>query len=66
MNKPYWMSETTYQRIQDTGKVMNRVHSDGLAQHRCLIDEALAYFLLDVLTDEDFERVKLDFKKDFK
>ena len=66
MNKPDWMSEATHQRIEDTGKVMNRVHSDGLDQHRCLIDEALEYFLLDVLTDDDFERLKLDFKKDFK
>ena len=52
MNKPDWMSEATYQRIEDTGKVMNRVHSDGFDYHRCLIDEALEYFLLDVLTDE--------------
>lgn len=64
--KPEWMSEDTYQRIEDVKKIMNRVHSDGYDHHRGLVDEALECFMLDVLTDDDFARLKTYFKKDFK
>ena len=41
---------------------MEKVRRDGYEEHSGLIEEALEYFLLDVLSDTDFERVKKDFK----
>ena len=60
------MDAITQKRIYESDKIMSRIQSDGYDDHSGLIDEAVRYFLLDVLHDDDFERLKLDFKKDFK
>jgi hypothetical protein len=51
------MNEVTAKRIYDTERIMKIIAYDGLDEHTGLIEEALQYFLLDVLSDSDFERV---------
>jgi hypothetical protein len=45
-------------RIDETNLLMNKITREGLDEHYGLIYEALEYYLLDVLDDSDFERLK--------
>ena len=56
------MNEATKLKIEQADKILNKIKDDGLDAHFFLCWEALEYFLYDVLQDEDFERLKKEFK----
>jgi hypothetical protein len=56
------MNEATKLKIEQADKILNKIKDDGLDAHSGLCWEALEYFLYDVLQDEDFERLKKEFK----
>ena len=56
------MDEQTKLKIEQADKILNKIKDDGLDAHFFLCWEALEYFLYDVLQDEDFERLKKEFK----
>ena len=55
-------AEPWKQRVLEVQQILKKVHSDGYDKHSGLYEEALEYFLLDVLQDADFERLKKEFK----
>jgi len=56
------MNEATKLKIEQADKILMKIKDDGLDAHFFLCWEALEYFLYDVLQDEDFERLKKEFK----
>ena len=50
------------QRIEDTENIMRKIREEGYDEHSGLIEEAVEYYLLDVLEDTDFERLKRTMK----
>lgn len=56
------MDDKTRLKIEQADKILNKIKDDGLDAHSGLCWEALEYFLYDVLQDEDFERLKKEFK----
>lgn len=52
------MNEVLLKRINDAGLVMKKIHEEGYDAHKGLIDEALEFFLLDVLEDSEILRLK--------
>ncbi len=56
------MDDKTKLKIEQADKILNKIKDDGLDAHFFLCWEALEYFLYDVLQDEDFERLKKEFK----
>ncbi len=56
------MNEATKLKIEQADQILKKIKDDGLDAHFYLCWEALEYFLYDVLQDEDFERLKKEFK----
>jgi hypothetical protein len=56
------MDDKTKLKIEQADKILKKIKDDGLDAHFFLCWEALEYFLYDVLQDEDFERLKKEFK----
>ena len=50
------------QRITDVRKILEKIRNDGYDEHSGLYEEALEYFLYDVLEGSDWERLKKEFK----
>lgn len=62
MNPYEELQEAIKKRIKDADLILCKIQDEGLDEHKGLLFEALEYFLLDVLQDEDFERLKKDYK----
>lgn len=56
------ISADVKKRIEDANNIMRKIREEGYDEHIGLIEEAVEYFLLDVLQDEDFERLKRTMK----
>ncbi len=56
------MDDKTKLKIEQADQILKKIKDDGLDAHSGLCWEALEYFLYDVLQDEDFERLKKEFK----
>ncbi len=56
------IDEKTRLKLEQADKILAKIKDDGLDAHFFLCWEALEYFLYDVLHDEDFERLKKEFK----
>lgn len=56
------ISADVKKRIEDANNIMRKIREEGYDEHSGLIEEAVEYFLLDVLQDEDFERLKRTMK----
>lgn len=56
------MDDKTKLKIEQADQILKKIKDDGLDAHFFLCWEALEYFLYDVLQDEDFERLKKEFK----
>ena len=52
------MTDEIEQHISDAKKMLKKIHNDGFEEHEGLYEEALSYFLYDVLEGSDFERLK--------
>ena len=50
------------QRLNDAKKILKKIRNDGYDEHSGLYEEALEYFLYDVLEGSDWERLKKEFK----
>jgi hypothetical protein len=56
------LAEPWKQRILEAKQILKKIHNDGYDEHSGIYEEALEYFLLDVLQDSDWERLKKEFK----
>ena len=56
------MTNEVEQRIKDVRKILKKIRNDGYDEHSGLYEEALEYFLYDVLEGSDWERLKKEFK----
>ena len=56
------MTNEVEQRIKDVRKILEKIRNDGYDAHSGLYEEALEYFLYDVLEGSDWERLKKEFK----
>ena len=56
------MSDEIKQHIEDAKTILKKIRNDGYDEHSGLYEEALEYFLYDVLEGSDWERLKKEFK----
>ena len=56
------MTDDIKQHIEDAKKILKKIRNDGYDEHSGLYEEALEYFLYDVLEGSDWERLKKEFK----
>ena len=56
------MDKEIDQRIKDVRKILEKIRNNGYDEHSGLYEEALEYFLMDVLEGSDWERLKKEFK----
>ena len=56
------MTDEIEQHISDAKKMLKKIRNDGYDAHSGLYEEALEYFLYDVLEGSDWVRLKKEFK----
>ena len=62
MTKDFDKVDEFNQRLNDAKKILKKIRNDGYDEHFGLYEEALEYFLYDVLEGSDWERLKKEFK----